>query len=689
MSETEMRSVASDPSADAAAGMDNAAIQSAYQSLIRSARSLLTTRHEFARMFGFEQFGGNRDLFKVLGYPEALSYGHYKQRYERGGIAKRIVNAAPEAMGWSKLDIVEDDDPKNKTTFEQTCEDLFQRLNIGSVLERADKQAGIGEYAVIYVGVKEKGTKGNQDILAQEMSRLTGPDDIAYLRPLSQELATITEWVGDSPDDDISDERYGLPKYYNIQLSGRHRSIVGLGGPTAGTIRKVHHSRVIHITHDPLDSEVFSAPELQAAWNYLVDLDKLVGGGSEATWKEAVNRTLFDLDKDIGPDGGSLLSQAAIDPANVAAFNLSKEKLKEQLEELENNLRKYMLTRGVTPKTITGKVVQFKENAEVLKSFIAATYNIPQRNLFGSELGKASSIQDGDNWNTFKASRQNKFGVVTARKLFDCFIKYNALPKPKQYTPKWPDEEELNEPAKAALVQTLTTANMNQQKSNGEMVMSPAEIRDRVYQLDPLPPPPKPDPVVVPIAVVDPNAADPNADPNADPTIVPSVAAEHKFSSTQVDIPEPTRNVMLALGASIPDNQLSSDGREINPHITIKYGISSDNSALVALLVADYGPISFKLGKTNIFSSDEYDVVYAMVESPDLVKLNKLISDSLNVVNTHPEYVPHATIAFVKPGQGEQYKGISTLDGTNTSVSCIVFSSSDGTKTNISTEKVN
>lgn len=490
---------------NAGVSADMTSLQVAEEMYLSAARSLLVQRHEFARMFGFEQFGGDRDLFQVLGYPEMLSFGHYKQRYDRGGIAKRVVNAAPEAMGWSKLVIVEDDDPKNKTPFELACESLFARLNIGSVLERADIQAGIGEYSVIYIGVKEKGTKGDSSILAREMSRLAGPDDIAYLRPLSQEFATITSWVGDASDDDVSDPRYGLPKFYDIQLSGARRSITGRGGPTSGTIRKVHWSRIIHVTHGPLDSEIFSAPELQAVWNYLVDLDKLVGGGAEATWKEAVNRTLFDLDKDIGPDGGSLLSQAAIDPANVELFNKAKEKLKEQLEELDNNLRKYMLTRGVTPKTISGKVVQFKENAEVIKSFIAATTNIPQRNLFGSELGKASSIQDGDNWNNYKSSRQDKFGVVLARDMFDRFIKYGALPKPKQYSPKWPTEEELNESQKAALIQTLTLANRNQFAANRELVISPAEMRDRVYQLGPLPKPSKPGDVV---AIPDPLAGD-------------------------------------------------------------------------------------------------------------------------------------------------------------------------------------
>lgn len=510
-------------------------LQAAEQAFLTAARSLLVERLHFARNFGFSQFGGQRDLFRVLGYPTSITFTDYKSRFERGGIAKRIVSAAPKSMGWSEMEIVENDDPESVTPFETAYKDLSQRLGIGSVLKRADIQAGIGEYSVIYIGAKEKRSLGDSSILEREMSRLSGPDDIAYLRPLPQDLAQIVEYIGDASDDDVSDPRYGLPKYYQIDLSGSRRSITGMSsGPRGGvgSLRKVHWSRIIHVTHEPLDNEIFSPPELQAVWNYLCDLDKLAGGGSESAWKEAVNRTLFDLDKDIGPDGGSITSQAAVDPAAVEKFKEAKEKIKGDLEEMVNGLKQYVLTRGITPKTIPGKTVNFESNARVLFSLIAATMAMPQRKIFGSEAAHLSSTQDEEAWNDFKTLRRNDFGDPLVRQLVDRFIKYGALPEPAKkssagiwlYTPVWPTEQELSEKEKAGQVNTLALANRNQAAADGTVIVTNQEIRDMVYpELGPLEMTEEDEEVEIEIEEIDP-APTSIADPS-EPEIMPPVEA--------------------------------------------------------------------------------------------------------------------------------------------------------------------
>src|SRR6476659_3367730 len=110
--------VESNTAANDAAG-DVAALQAAEQAFLSAARSLLVERLHFARSFGFDQFGGQRDLFRVLGYPTHISFTDYKSRFERGGIAKRIIKAAPKGMGWSKVEIVESTDPKTLTSVGQ------------------------------------------------------------------------------------------------------------------------------------------------------------------------------------------------------------------------------------------------------------------------------------------------------------------------------------------------------------------------------------------------------------------------------------------------------------------------------------------------------------------------------------------------------------------------------------------
>lgn len=552
------------------------ALLAAQTAFLSAAQSLILERQKFARRFhvsGFDQFSGTRRVNEVLGYPSSLSFEDYRDRFENGGIARRIVLMGPEAMGWSKVAIVEDNEAKKQaraqkakqakqkkdaqstdtqdvqdanandntdapndsqdpilknTPLEDAWISLCKRLGVGNVFKRADIQAGIGEYSVIYIGVKEKTganpKSSNVDILATEMPRLSGPDDVAFLRPLPQDQAPILEFVGDSPDDRVDDPRFGLPKYYNIQLSRARRHIAGTGPASLNsTIRKVHWSRVIHVTHEPLDNEIYSTPELQPIWRYLCDLDKLVGGGSEIFWKQALQKVLFDLDKDIGPDG-TLISGTTpvgpIDPAKLAAFKESKEQLKAALEEMEHNLRSSVLSRGVTPKTFNGTVTSFAEDVKTVLGLIAATKNKPQRKLMGSERGHLASTQDEKSDNDTIAARQDEYGAALVRDFVNRLIKYNGLPTPKSangdYDVEWPTEDEMSELDKAKLVNLLTLANLNQFKADGTVIQTNNEIRDSVYDMDALESPEESAPASATPAKSN-NAEDLNIDLNADP----------------------------------------------------------------------------------------------------------------------------------------------------------------------------
>lgn len=662
-------------------------LSAVYSSLLNAAQSLLLERQRFARQFGlsgFDQFGGARQINEVLGYPSAFSLEDFRDRFENGGIARRIILMAPEAMGWAKISIVENRNLKKKTKLESEWQSLAKRLSVGNVFKRADIQAGIGEYSVIYIGVKEKigsNATGAAEVLMQEMPRLNGADDIVFLRPLPQDQATITEFVGDSSDDRVDDPRYGLPKYYNIQLSRMHRHVTGTtSGALNSAQRKVHWSRIIHVTHEPLDNEIYTTPELQPIWHYLCDLDKLAGGGSEIFWKQALQKVLFDLDKDIGPDGSSIagtVSGAPIDPKKLAAFQESKEKLKIELEEMANNLRQYVLSRGVTPKTIGAAAPDFANNVKTIIGLIAATKNKPQRKLMGSERGHLASTQDEKSDNDTIAARQDEFGSAVVRDFVDRLIKYNGLPAAKdEYNIEWPTEDEMDELNKARLVNLLTLANLNQFKADGTIIKTSDEIRDSVYGAEPL--------VMKDNTQLKPPANDPNVDPNADPASGITTNEQHKFSSTQLDFSEPLRSAVLSLGLSISDEDLATDGRETNPHVTVKYGIETDNATVVAALIKDFGSITLSLGESDVFESDEFDVVYLSVDSPDLVRLNSLISTTLKVTDTHDDYIPHVTLAYVESGKGINYKGlVLARDQSSVTISALVFSASDGITTEI------
>lgn len=157
----------------------------------------------------------------------------------------------------------------------------------------------------------------------------------------------------------------------------------------------------------------------------------------------------------------------------------------------------------------------------------------------------------------------------------------------------------------------------------------------------------------------------------------------HKFSSTQVDLPPSLADAIRSIQTSIPEDHLAEDGLEQRPHVTLKYGIHSDSPEEAVTLLAQAGPISLTLGATDIFEADDYDVVYARVRSPQMMILNALLTSAVDVTDTHPTYQPHATIAYVKKGLGQQYAGNNVLVGMTATVEDVRFISRNGVESNI------
>jgi 2'-5' RNA ligase len=89
-----------------------------------------------------------------------------------------------------------------------------------------------------------------------------------------------------------------------------------------------------------------------------------------------------------------------------------------------------------------------------------------------------------------------------------------------------------------------------------------------------------------------------------------------------------------------------------------------------------FGPIELTLGEISIFENEDQDVVKISVVSPDLVRLNKIISDNLDHTDTFT-YTPHVTLGYVKPGAGQKYVGRKDFAGTKVKIKEILFSGND------------
>ncbi len=403
---------------------------------LRSAVSALIQRADFAELAG-QSFRGDRNIYESLGYQRILKPTDYRGRYNRGGIAKRIVEAFPRSTWRGGGELVEDEDPDNETPFEKAFADLNKRLKVWTIFERADILAGLGRFSVILLGAPGK---------FDEPLKKCKPEDLKYMTPFSERDVTVETLV-----DTTDDERFGLPTYYNVRrigLQNNQSNSLGL---------RVHYSRIIHVADGLLDDPLFGTPRLMAPWNYLDDLDKVVGGGAEAFWKRA--------------DRGM---HVKIDPTLTATDTMVAE-LKDNLQEYTDRLKRNITTQGVDLVPMGSDVAQFNASAATLIDLISATTGIPQRILMGSERGQLASSNDQTNYDDRVQDRRDAYaGPVIVQPFVQRMQEFGILPECDDYEARWPEIEELDEKEKMELAYKAAQTNQAQ----GETVITSDEIRE-------------------------------------------------------------------------------------------------------------------------------------------------------------------------------------------------------------------
>ena len=157
-----------------------------------------------------------------------------------------------------------------------------------------------------------------------------------------------------------------------------------------------------------------------------------------------------------------------------------------------------------------------------------------------------------------------------------------------------------------------------------------------------------------------------------------ALSAGESLSSTQVNLPSAVASKVIKYGKKIPDNIIYRPddiwkGREREPHITVKYGLYTDDVNDIVPLLKDVKPFSVTLGEVSLFKGidGKCDVVKIDVLSNIPRKLNDLISNGTKCIEG--QYTPHVTIAYVLPGAGDRYVGDRTFTDTVVKFDTFIF----------------
>lgn len=157
-------------------------------------------------------------------------------------------------------------------------------------------------------------------------------------------------------------------------------------------------------------------------------------------------------------------------------------------------------------------------------------------------------------------------------------------------------------------------------------------------------------------------------------------SVERPLSCVMFELDEKLVKRVKAIQTLIDPDDLHEEGLEEWPHITARYGLHEQNAETVIESVQGTSPIEVTIGTSSVFELDEYDVLKLNVSGDNLNGFHDELG-TFPHTDTYPEYKPHITLAYLKPGTGEKYLDIQGLDGTIATLNQLVFSNGDKEKT--------
>lgn len=391
-------------------------------------------------------FGGDRDYNVVLGLPVDISFAQFEVKYRRQDIARPIITAKPGAT-WKddpELRFVEDAATSEtaQTAFLAAWASMAKRVRLYERLRRADVRAGLGQYSVIVLGVKGRGSWPSP--LKRKAAANATAADLVYLAVYDEIDARI-----EALDTNRESERYNLPEFYEVN--------------TAGEKMRTHWTRVIHVAEDCEKDDVMGTPRLEACYNLLEALMKVVHGGAETVWHDMVGTFHADVRE------GYELTTA------------DEEKLTGAIDDFLNGLRRVIRTEGIDLEKLPGQVIDPSALFNVAVKLICATTQIPYSILIGSDRGDVGKTEESRQWAGVIKERRRQFADPLVRTMIERLVDYGILPAVDvdEIELVWKPIIELSDLERADLAEARGRAvSAVSTGSSPDVYISPAEFRD-------------------------------------------------------------------------------------------------------------------------------------------------------------------------------------------------------------------
>ena len=134
----------------------------------------------------------------------------------------------------------------------------------------------------------------------------------------------------------------------------------------------------------------------------------------------------------------------------------------------------------------------------------------------------------------------------------------------------------------------------------------------------------------------------------------------YSYGCIMVPVPLFLADSIKDYASTIPDSLLvktedALTGIPDETHITVKYGVLTEDVREVAEAVYGTLPIVVRLGRAGVFHNPDAAVIRLSVDSQDLQRFHNKVCKKLKTVSTYRNFHPHVTVAYMVQRQDDPY----------------------------------